>query len=85
MKAPPTSTLRQSLMSYNPIGKITNHPSDSRAQSRRIENCNRIFHVENGKVIEIDKTANTAPQGNLKQDEQMTIDAIWKDGKFLAG
>lgn len=50
-----------------------------------IENCNRIFHVENGKVIEIDKAANTAPQGNLKQDEQMTIDAIWKDGKFLAG
>jgi len=50
-----------------------------------IENCNRIFHVENGKVQEIDKASNTAPQGNIKQGDQQTIDAVWKDGKFLAG
>lgn len=50
-----------------------------------IENCNRIFHVENGKVQEIDKAANATPQGNIKQDDQKIIEAVWKDGKFLAG
>lgn len=49
-----------------------------------IENCNRIFHVENGKVQEIDKAASVAPQGNIKQNDQKIIEAVWKDGKFLA-
>ena len=51
-----------------------------------IENCTRLFHVENGKVVEIDRAANKASQGNINtQETVLTIDAKWQDGKFLAG
>ncbi|HHL43539.1 MAG TPA: peptidase domain-containing ABC transporter, partial [Hellea balneolensis] len=50
-----------------------------------IKNCDRIFHVENGTVQEIDLAANTISKGAVKQNNRLTIDAVWKGGKFLAG
>ena len=77
---PQTERSVLNLLTRLPVTQIT-----VAHRAAAIENCNRIFHVENGKVQEIDKASNTAPQGNIKQGDQQTIDAVWKDGKFLAG
>jgi len=77
---PQTERSVLNLLAQLPVTQVT-----VAHRAAAIENCTRIFHVENGKVQEIDKAANTAAQGNIKQDDQQIIDAVWKDGKFLAG
>ncbi|WP_415810449.1 peptidase domain-containing ABC transporter [Litorimonas haliclonae] len=44
-----------------------------------IATCNRIFHVENGQVQEIEKPANMA-----KEEPVIEIEANWKGGYFVA-
>lgn len=50
-----------------------------------IEGCNRVFHVEDGKVTETSNAARLAsdsPQSETKPSAAVPIDAIWKDGGF---
>jgi len=44
-----------------------------------IATCNRVFHVENGQVIEVEKPANlTVPS----QEPTVPIEATWTRGRF---
>lgn len=44
--------------------------------------CNRIFHVENGKVQEIDIPANLTSEPTEPKVDKLLIEAVWKDGRF---
>jgi ATP-binding cassette subfamily B protein RaxB len=70
------------LKVVNILGKLPITQITVAHRAAAIKNCNRIFHVENGKVREVDKTANTLASAVKTTLPHMLIDAVWRDRKF---
>jgi len=47
-----------------------------------VETCNRIFHVEDGKVQEVERPANSEAQ---EIEPAIPIEPIWQNGRFAIG
>ncbi|HFB54506.1 MAG TPA: peptidase domain-containing ABC transporter [Hellea balneolensis] len=74
---PQTELKVVSILDKLPITQIT-----VAHRAAAIQNCNRIFHVENGQVREVDKAANTLATTPKVPPANMLIDAVWRDRKF---